>query len=81
MNGLPQEVETARRKIEEVFGEAGLVGSLKAAWDRSWPSWDDPVREAVDEKLRRPMVAKAEELSSGLRHVQSLCESISDGLQ
>jgi hypothetical protein len=27
------------------------------------------------------MVAKAEKLSSGLRHVQSLCESISDGLQ
>jgi hypothetical protein len=81
MNGLSQEVATARHKIEEVFGEAGPIGYLKTAWDRSSPSWDDPVREAVDEKLRRPMVAKAEKLSSGLRHVQSLCESISDGLQ
>ncbi|MBU3727978.1 MAG: hypothetical protein FGM37_01845 [Phycisphaerales bacterium] len=81
MNGLSQVVATARQKIEEVYSEVGPIGSLKTAWDRSSPSWDDPVREAVDEKLRRPMIAKAEKLSSGLEHVQSLCEAIDDGLQ
>ncbi len=66
----------ARAQIEMSFGEVNPVGAVPRAWSKTSLTWNDPVRTEVESRLWRPLLAKAQQLCSGLDDVARICDAI-----
>lgn len=77
MDSPSDAVRAARAQIEKSFSELNPVGSVPRTWSETSRTWNDSVRTEIEAKLWRPMLAKAQQLCSGLDDVARMCDAIS----